>query len=220
MVIFIKKTTCVAITILTFCLLQHVFADAYPFAIEARASAFSGNGEIRSFDVNEAGEVLICVQELRSGQTYISIFNLQGDVLCSLYVETANGEYLSAAFENEHNIVLHPNRGRMVFVLDQRGNFLYSYERGLHYEALETKNEDYCENIIFTRDFFRSKITMTTNQEERVFYEIGIGNRCKLLQGFAVFLLLILFSLFIKEENKRRRGNLSPIERMKRFKEY
>lgn len=174
-----KKTACIAIIFFTFCLLQCGFADANPFAVEARASAFSGNGEIISFDVNEAGEALICVQELRSGQTYISIFNLQGDVLCSLYVETANGEYLCAAFENERNIMLHPNRGDITFILDQHGKIRNSYEDDSYNGALERKDKIHYQDVIFTRDFFHSKITISTNQEERIFYETGVGKRRK-----------------------------------------
>lgn len=209
---------CVIVTFLF--LSQCVFADAYPFEIEQKAFAFYGNGEIRSFDVNEAGEVLVCVQEFFSEQTYISIFSLQGELISSLYIQTPSGEYLCAAFENERNIMLHPNRGDKIFILDRQGKTLNSYEDGSYDGALERKNKDYCRDVVFTCDFFRSKITITTNQEERIFYEIGIGNRCKLLQGFAVFLFLILFNLFMRKENKRHINNLSPIERMKRYKEY
>lgn len=207
--------------IITFLFLaQCVFADAYPFEIEQKAFAFYGNGEIRSFDVNEAGEVLVCVQEFFSGQTYISIFSLQGELISSLYIQTPSGEYLCAAFENEQNIMLHPNRGDKIFVLDKQGKTLNSYEDDSYDGALERKDKDYYQDIIFTCDFFRSKITITTNQDERLFYEIGIGNRYKLLQGVAIFLFLILFNLFIQKENKRHMNNLSLVERMKRFKEY
>lgn len=162
---------------MTTTLFVHFTAFAYTNRIEIENDAFSGDGEIVSFDVNENGEVLICVKDLAEHQGHIMIFDVQGALRHSFLVYQSEESYVYCRFQDNQNIAVFPHRSSNFYVIDRLGNALYEdSSRSINISAIASKDEAQYQEIQFVRNREHSQIIKTQNGVEEVFYEVGVGN--------------------------------------------
>lgn len=142
-----KKILCVILTMILILPFMQLIAYAYA-RIEVQSDPFSGDGEIVSFDVNENGEVPICVEDLDDEKIHTMIFDVQGNILCSLLIYRRGEPILECAFQDAQNIALYPSRSSRVHVIDRLGNTLYDYSNeNINTALVGLKKEAYYQDI-------------------------------------------------------------------------
>lgn len=180
------------------------FADSFWTKLEILTTSFEGNGEILSFDVNENGEVLICVQETSSHHYYFMILDVEGNLSCSLCITSPLQTY--GKFGEEGTIVLFLQKSSLAWEIDRAGNLINEYhdidiERGRILRQYRCVYGD----MEFIRNNLHSKIIVRAKGIENVFFEISIGKSNSLFL-FAICLLVIVlgFAFLLIQKSKRK----------------
>ena len=204
-----KKILCVILTMILILPFMQLIAYAYA-RIEVQSDPFSGDGEIVSFDVNENGEVPICVEDLDDEKIHTMIFDVQGNILCSLLIYRRGEPIPECAFQDAQNIALYPSRSSRVHVIDRLGNTLYDYSNeNINTALVGLKKEAYYQDIQFKRNKTHSQIIKIQDGVEEVFYEVGVGNRRKTMQyrlvSMAHTLLAVAITCVVIRENRSKR---------------
>lgn len=177
---------------------MQLIAYAYTYRVEIQSDPFSGDGEIVSFDVNENGEVLICVEDFTGKQIHVMIFNVQGEILCSLLIYKSEDPLLHCAFQDTQNIALFPNRGSKIYVIDRLGNALYDYSNeNINVPLIGLKSDALFQDIQFKRNKAHSQIVKIQDGVEEIFYEVGVGNRSKSMRRILFSIMHIILTVFI-----------------------
>lgn len=154
--------------------------------------AFSGKGEITSFDVNSEGNILICVNQAYSYNKYIMIFQSDKTLLYAYKIRFPHRLY--AMFSEEKNIVIYAARSTEATVFNNRGEILYSYSENYLSEKREAEAPDRRRygDIEYWRNENRNQIIKCENGEKEILYEMASS----LPEFFAFWLLTMLFIIF------------------------
>lgn len=169
-----------------------VYAVALDSEIQVTNLVFTDFGTINSFAVNENGDVLISVNSGRSDIRYVMLFGADKTLLKTYELDASYN--IRACFGDQKNIILFQNRSRYAMVIDEKGNIIEEYEdtEGRSYE-LEEKNTLYFENTVYHRNFWKNKITRTTNGRTETFFEI----KNEMALSFIIWLTLAFAGIWL-----------------------
>ncbi len=203
-----KRFVAVIFTVLFFCNIISAYAINLEESITVTHFVFSGKGTIDSFDVNQQGNLLICVNPTRSHERYVMLFSEEGCLLKTFIFYTTYNIY--ASFWDDESIVLYEVHDRGALVIDMNGTVIDRLQNFSSTQAgkIHSKSTLYYDNVIYQRNIGRTKITKSQDDLEEVFFEIE-GSASDFIMEWLLMLLVILggtiFILYQIEKSKRQR---------------
>ena len=191
--------------------MTYVYAD--PFwqeqELEMVNVPFNGDGEILAFDVNEQGEILICVREHATDNNYFMIFNIQGELRWACRISSRLSTH--GKFGENGTIILFLKKSAYAWIIDETGKLIEQYQDNVGESRKPLEQDKYLfEDYEFRRNAWHSQIILISNGEEKIFYEVSTGRFPSSILFTISFLTIILgFSILIIELKKYQEGKAS-----------